>query len=372
MKFKIKYADQVVGLFVILSIVALGVVIILLGINQRWFAKNYYFRTEFGSSAGIAPGTSLLMRGFTVGKIDRVTLNQRNQVDVSFYIYDTYIDKVRENSLVELSVSPIGLGSQLLFHPGLSDVYLEEGGLIYSTDMEQGWVIMDEGLADIPPKDDTITRLLFNINPVLENANRTLASINRTLTEVNRALAGQSTGPLGGILGDIQASTARIPRTIDTVDGILVDSQSRLGQVLDQVDGILLGANETVENVAAITSNLEVTTAALQDPTGLVPRLLDPSGSLKTFLDDDNQLFDSVMVMMDDLERSVRTVRTMISSVNNEVPRLSALLSETQTTIELSQDVLEGLRNNPLIRGGIPERDVQETLYNSMRVRSFE
>jgi len=73
MKFKIRYADQIVGFFVILSLLAFGTVLILLGVNQRWFAKDYYFRSVFSSSANIAPGTPILMKGFQVGKIDYAT-----------------------------------------------------------------------------------------------------------------------------------------------------------------------------------------------------------------------------------------------------------------------------------------------------------
>ena len=43
MKFKIRFADQIVGFFVLAAIVAVAVVLILIGVNQRWFAKNYYF-----------------------------------------------------------------------------------------------------------------------------------------------------------------------------------------------------------------------------------------------------------------------------------------------------------------------------------------
>ncbi len=372
MKFKIKYADQIVGLFVILSFVAFGMVVILLGINQRWFAKNYTFHTVFESSASLSPGTSIFMRGFQIGKIDRVKLNEHNLVDVDFHIFDTYYPKVREFSLLELSVSPIGLGTQLLFHPGRGADLLEEGSFIYTSDSPQGRRIIELELADIPPKDDTITRLLSNVNPLLENVNRTLTGVNRTITEINTALSGESSGPLGDIVFDIRDTTAQVPETMTMVNTLIFDAQGRLGDLLDQVQNILGESDTTMGHIAGITGNLLETTESLRDPTGLVPRLLDPQGSLDTLLNDDNQLFDSIMAMMAELEESVTTVGRIISSVNSEVPRLVSILNETKVAIELTQDVLEGVRNNPLIRGGIPERETQDTQYNSIRVRSFE
>ena len=94
MKFKIKYADQIVGLFIIVALAMLAVIVILVGVNQRWFAKDYSFWTVFSSANGVSPGTAIVMNGFTVGKIDKISLNDDNKVDVYFHIYDTYYNLV--------------------------------------------------------------------------------------------------------------------------------------------------------------------------------------------------------------------------------------------------------------------------------------
>jgi len=43
MKFRIRYADQLVGVFLLLAVLAIAVILVFLGINQRWFAKDYQF-----------------------------------------------------------------------------------------------------------------------------------------------------------------------------------------------------------------------------------------------------------------------------------------------------------------------------------------
>jgi len=372
MKFKIKFADQIVGLFILVALVLLSVIIILVGMNQRWFSKDYAFHSSFQSATGVSPGTSIVMKGFTVGKISRITLNETNTVDVDFNIYDTYVHLVREFSILELTVSPIGLGSQLLFHPGRGDTLLEEGSFIPRSDSPEGIAWIEQELVDIPPKDDTITRLLTNVNPLLENVNKTVVTINRTLTEVNRALAGQSSGPLGSIVGDVSDATARLPGTMDDVDGIIADVQSRVGGLMDQVSSLLLSLYGVSINVEEISADIAVTTESMRDPTGLVPKLLDPKGSLKTFLDDDNVLYKQVLGMTSDIEKSIKSIQSIISGLNSEMPKIAAVLNETRTAILQAQDVLQGVKNNPLIRGGVPERVEQESLFRSMREGSFE
>ncbi|MBL8968366.1 MAG: MCE family protein [Spirochaetaceae bacterium] len=353
MKFRIKYADRIVGLFVVLAAVLLCVSVVVLGGNQRWFARNYHFTSRFASGGGIAPGTAINMKGFQVGKIERITLNADNEVDVDFVIYDTYLEKAKHNSILELVTSPIGLGSQLLFHPGKGEARLEEGAFVPTADSPEGQALLEQELVDIPPKDDTITRLLANVNPLLENVNKTVVTVNRTLTEVNRALAGQSSGPLGQIVGD----------AADTMAGV----EALVVGVKDQAQSVVAKADDLVSSINRITLNLEATTEALRDPTGLVPKLLDPKGSIKTILDDKNALYNSLIGSLAETQKTLRNIQSMTTTLNAQMPTIAATLEETRTAIGKAQDVLEGLKNNPLLRGGIPERRDQAPVYQSLR-----
>ncbi len=373
MKFKIKFADQIVGLFIVIALVLFGTIVVMLGLNQRWFAKNYHFKTVFSSSSGIPAGTVIYMKGFPVGKIDKIRLNDDNMVDVDFHIFDTYYPKVLEYSLLELFVSPIGtIGSQLLFHPGLGTERIEEGSFIYTTASVEGQAIIDQELVSIPPKDDTISRLLSNINPLLESITKTSVAITRTLTEVNRALAGQSSGPLGDIVGNVNKASAQLPGMMGNVDIIVADVQARVASLLDQVASLMTESNGVVTSVGKITGNLESTTEAIRDPTGLIPKLLDPQGSIKTFLDDDNALYKRVMTIVSEMEKSIKNLQQIVAGLNGEVPKIAPVLNETKVALQRAQDVPEGVKNNPLIRGGVPERLEQNSLYQSMREGSFE
>ncbi len=365
MKFKIKFADQIVGLFILVAVVFFAVIVVLIGANQRWFARDYSFVTSFQSATGVAPGTLIIMKGFTIGKIDELTLNADNAVDAKFHIYDTYYDKVKEYSILELTISPIGLGSQLLFHPGKGEAALPEDAFIPTADSLEGKTIIEQELVEIPPKDDTITRLLANVNPFLENVDKTVVTINRTLTEVNRALAGQSSGPLGNIVNDASAAAAALPGTMENVDAIVADVQTRVAGLLDQVSSLLA-------EFEAISGNLVATTDSIRDPTGLVPKLLDPSGSIKTFLNDGNALYNKVMSIIGEVDKSVKSLQGIVTGLNGEMPKIAAVLNETRTAIQQAQDVLEGVKNNPLIRGGVTERVEQQSLYRAMREGSFE
>jgi phospholipid/cholesterol/gamma-HCH transport system substrate-binding protein len=50
MKFRIRYADQVVGTFVILSFFILVGFLVAVGSRQRWFAKDARYESRFSSA----------------------------------------------------------------------------------------------------------------------------------------------------------------------------------------------------------------------------------------------------------------------------------------------------------------------------------
>ena len=70
MKFRIKHAQQVVGFFLLTAALALVVVLVFMGANQRWFARNYSFFSRFSSAEGITTGMSVRLKGFEIGNVD--------------------------------------------------------------------------------------------------------------------------------------------------------------------------------------------------------------------------------------------------------------------------------------------------------------
>ncbi len=149
----------------------------------------------------------------------------------------------------------------------------------------------------------------------------------------------------------------------------------RVNRVIDDTTGQI---NALLGEVQGITGNLEATTAALRDPTGLVPMLLDPEGSIATLLNDDNVLFDQIVGIISDLEASIGSLQGSIAEVeqftgflNTAQPQISGILEEGRQTLDASQDVIESLRNNPLLRGGVPEPQEQPSTFQSIRDEEF-
>jgi len=389
MKFRIRYADQVVGVFVILAFVILAGTIVLVGANNRWFSRDYHYESRFASSSGLAVGTPILLKGFQIGRINSIELTSKNEARVTIAIFDTYADRVRLNSLLEYVTSPIGLGSQLLFHPGKSETLAEAESFIPSFDTPEGKRLVEAELVDRPPKDDTITRLLSNVNPLIENVNATVEELQITIALVNDVLAGKGMGPIAQALEDTARTVSGVKTLVSHVDrlvvnaddlldktgtradGIISDVEESVPVVLAQVESAVLSARDVVDSVSTIADNLEKTSASLADPTGLVPKLLDPKGSIKTLLDDNGVLFGRVDGSLAQVEAALSNLNDATASFADQMPRIVGVIEEARGAIIKAEDVMEGLKNNPLLRGGIPERVENTSAPSSARTTDF-
>lgn len=325
MKFKIRYADQIVGILTIVALLALVLVILLLGNKQRWFSKDYNFTSTFETASGMSVGMPLQYKGFTVGKIKTITLNDNNLVDVSFCIYDTYYDRAKEGSVIELIVNPIGLGNSFLFHPGNGTALIRENSFIPRADSAEGIALIDGGMVTIAKRDDTITNLIAQVNPLLTN-------INDTLTQLNGAFKGTGKGPLAETMSGVAS-------TMTNVSGIT-------SGIYGSMDELLADVTKATKNVEAITANFETLSAQLTDPTGLVPKLVDPDGTM----------FASIEGSLKAVEGTLNNVEDSSSILKSQVPQIARLIEELRIALVKGQDVLEALRNNPILKNGVPEQ----------------
>jgi phospholipid/cholesterol/gamma-HCH transport system substrate-binding protein len=219
MKFKIRFADQIVGIFVLAAIVAVALVLILIGVNQRWFARNYYFTSEFSSGSGLFAGMPISLKGFDIGKISSMRLNEQSEVDVRFYIEDTYYDRVKPDSVLELTSSPIGLGTTLKFHSGKNKLPpVAEGSHIPSLDTDEGQQLVADGKVEIPKDADVIGSVIAKLNPILDETRQTVADIRRIAETVNSGLNGGG-GPIGTMVTDLSRTPRRVNATVDDLTG---------------------------------------------------------------------------------------------------------------------------------------------------------
>jgi phospholipid/cholesterol/gamma-HCH transport system substrate-binding protein len=379
MKFKIRFADQIVGIFVLLAIVGVAVILIFIGINQRWFAKNYYFTSKFPSGEGLSVGMPVYLQGFKIGEISKISLTEENEVDIVFFVEDTYYSKVLPDSVLELVSSLIGLGTTLKFHPGKTkwSAPLPEYSLIPALNTPEGKKLLEEGKVSMPSEEDVINSVIDKINPILDEARGTLAQLKKLSSDVDLAINGKG-GPMGDMVNGLAQAPAKLNNTIDNMNSTINTINDRVNTISNNFTGLTDKAKATIASIDPVTqdlkdvsNNLKLMTDELKDTRGLVTRLIDPQGSISTILNDNNALFNQVNDAIRKVNEIIGQIESFVAYLNTTKPEISTLLEKGSSTLDEGKDVLEAAKNNPLLKGGVPEQKAQGTTLKSYRDEDF-
>ena len=302
MRLAIRFADKIVGVSIIAAVGALVFVLFMLAINQRWFARDFVFYTYFESAVGLSQNMPVQHVGFSIGQVrafEPVSTPEGDIVRVRFVVFDTYIDRAREGSRVELIVSPIPvLGSQFLFHPGSGAEPLEEGAYIPSA----------RGV-------DAVGSIIYDVGSLL--------------SIVNEALEGTERTTLGRTLLNVEASAAALRQMIE---------------------GLSAGIGEGLESIMA---QLEPTLAGIRT---ISEGLADPDGAVMSVLDGEGDVYAGLVASIEAIAGTLRNLEATTGYIPPQLPQIAALIIDLQMVLRTAEDVLVALTNNPLLRRGVPER----------------
>jgi len=324
MKLMIRFADQIVGALIIIAVGILVFVIFMLGSSQRWFVRDNEYVTYFSSASGLSPNMPVLYKGYTIGRVKKVEFNMaEDRMDVEFTIFKEYTDKVKTGSRVDLQTSPISAlgGNQFLFYPGrgLEEKPLPSRTLIPPANAPESQNLPDKHLISAPPRDD-------GIGNIINQVGITLGKLNEALGE------GRDENRLTAIL--------------DNVVGLLTELQNLIG-------GLSGDLNPAIANVRDITDKFK-----------------QPDNAVMSFLNSEGDLYGNLEKTLEAASGTLQQLEGTIGDIHTQTPQLAALFTRLLTTVRSVNQVLEAVKNNPLLRRGIPEPP--ETKAGGASARNME
>jgi phospholipid/cholesterol/gamma-HCH transport system substrate-binding protein len=339
LKLTIRFADQIVGGLIILALAILVFVIFMLGSSQRWFSRDYQFKTYFTSASGLNQNMPVQYKGFTIGNVKTISLTDDDRVEVLFTIFDTYISRVKQGSLVEVLISPIGMGNQFMFYPGLGIDLVPEGDTIPSVSSTEGKRLLANGLAMRPERDDSLNNIINRAGTLLATLNDDLITLDETIFVIQEALVGTDRTSLGRTIGQVELSVQGLQKLPNDVEGVL-------NRIVAQVEPILENLNE------------------------LSVKLSDPEGSVMAILDSKGDVYTELTASLNAISGTLRNLEKISGFIPDQLPQVAVLLSDIQTALATAEDVLTALTNNPLLKNGVPQH--KETPAGGTRPRDVE
>jgi phospholipid/cholesterol/gamma-HCH transport system substrate-binding protein len=188
----------------------------------------------------------------------------------------------------------------------------------------------------------------------MNRASSVLDELDRVLVQVEDAFRGSEETVIGQIVGGVNRTIAgaeTLPGTIDKTADYLVKD-------IDDLKAMLEGE---LERINPILADVNALSSKLNDPDGLVYTVLDTNEEVYTSLESS---LNSVSSILENLDRTA-------AFIPGQLPQIAGLIMDLRVTIKTAEDVLIALTNNPLLRGGIPERVETQSSGTSPRDIQF-
>lgn len=319
--------EKATGFLILITVFAFMTALMLVGRGQRWFRLHHSYFVIYPESYRLQPGAKVRLLGTEIGYVTRIELTEeagdRIEVKVEMGISADYSKWIRTDSIAAVK-SPTVIGSEFIdIIPGSSKAeVIDPGGEIPGQGAKQIIDYLEEYDFDHKMK---------KLDEVLEN----LADI---LWQFR-----QPDGGLQGSLSNIKALSGKLADGDGTLGKIITqdDIYMKINQDLDQVEKILASIQKTADNLNVSSKSIRSGAQSVKKGAG---SLKEVTGEIEGQLP---EILDKVQNILKDLEKAM-----------SNAPDISQRARQGMRDVN---DILESVKKNILIRGGLPKKSGAES-----------
>ena len=182
------------GLFVALSTALVASLILVMGKEHQIFASQSPFYSQFADVKGLSSGAPIRLGGISIGRVDEVGFSSDDSdssVHVKLLINDSYLDRVREDSVPTIDTQGL-LGDRFIsLSSGSSRTSLQPGSVIQSVvaaDLDQVLLRAQQAVENTAQITERINTSLAGLSP---DTFRNIASASQSIADLARAVRSE-------------------------------------------------------------------------------------------------------------------------------------------------------------------------------------
>jgi phospholipid/cholesterol/gamma-HCH transport system substrate-binding protein len=146
-----------------------------------------------------------------------------------------------------------------------------------------------------------------------------------------------------------------ITKTLD--DAFKGNSETSLGRTMLEVERTMEGVQDIPGTVnTTIADIMKELNPILANLGTLSEQLSDPDGTVASILSADGEVYSNLVAALSGISGMLKNLEKTTASLPRMMPEVAAILQDVRTALKTAEDVLTSLTNNPLLKGGIPER----------------
>ena len=259
--------EKKVGIFIAVAVLSIVVAIVFIGLEREIFTAKAKIFFIADSGASLVPGQSVKFKGFRIGKIEDVSLNNNGKVEVRLSVLEEYLPFIKADSVATLRQEGV-IGDYMISisqgSEGMANIY-DGGGVFFerATSMED---IANElkGQAEeaikeikkitayVTDPDGDIKQTISNVREITDNIKQTQKNLDKMLLVIGNDLSSTLTNTTS-TLETVQADV--IPQALSLMN----TSEGTISSLYNDVQGLMDKADKSMANVLTLTEEMKAT-----------------------------------------------------------------------------------------------------------------
>ena len=182
-------------------------------------------------------------------------------------------------------------------------------------------------------------------------------------------------GPLGTMVNNLSLTPGKVNQAVDDVSSRINTLLDKITVISDNLTDISVKTRGIIgdlsTNLDEISQNLKQMTADLKNTQGLAKRLLDPKGSIDTFLNDSNELYNQVDTALKNANGIISAAARLRGFHQRPARRSPASWKKATRRWTRPPTFCRPPRTIPLLKGGVPPRPQQTSPSEQLQGRKL-
>jgi phospholipid/cholesterol/gamma-HCH transport system substrate-binding protein len=273
--------ETIVGIFVVASLAALLIMILIVAQQEGLFQEYVTYRTIFKNVSGLKPGSEVHLAGVTVGNVLRTAIDADGNIKVTFQVLKKNSDRIREDTRSTIGfMGLLGDKSLDLTSGSLNKAQIPPEGLVTSVEP----LDITQLLAQAAPSLENLQKVISNLVSLTDDLAEPGSDTKKILLEVRDIVSkvNSGKGSLGKLVNDpgLYRDTAEAMAQVRKFVGDLEKGKGLVGMLMND-QAFKDQAVKTMAEMQATFANLNKTTADLKEAAARLP---DMAKKLESFV----------------------------------------------------------------------------------------
>jgi phospholipid/cholesterol/gamma-HCH transport system substrate-binding protein len=345
--FKLRYVNEIVGVFVLIAVGFLIFGIVLAMKGQGWLSRQQSLQIQIllpeEGSMGLKPGDNVQVLGTVIGSVDIIRYDKDEQRMVAtINVRGELIDYLKTDSIPILH-SSFGIGASYVeIEKNPKPDPTHPGQPLPKTDAKLWYSEADNGPSE------KVTAILNQVQaqavPALEEARAAIREYTALAADLRNPKK-----PLQMTISHLEQITGSIEKGEGLVGKLMSDPK-----MAEQVNALLPKFNAAFDELQGVLQNLGKTAGNL---SGLTASAQEDMKKLPALLDTTKDALTELQITLKDVRKTTAKLPELMEGATTTINTLPGVVLQMQETLRQVQILVEGAQKSWLFRSHIDQSE---------------